>query len=263
MSLRTKYRLILLILLSFCGYAQAAFITDKIEIDVHAQAFKKGAKLGTIISGAKVDVLSSNGEYARIRTANNLMGWVETKYLSDETFSGEDVRTLQGKILGLEKELQASRNQLQGLDATKFAKLQKQAKDAAWMRGELKKTRGRVKQLEARLQHSSVTSTDTTNELEQLRSQNAALEQRLGAILLINGHQTIGTGDAAESADGNPAGGTDFLASIAERSNDDDLLLTPAWFIGSIISALIIGIIIGFTWLDKRIRRRHGGFRLY
>ena len=51
----------------------------------------------------------------------------------------------------------------------------------------------------------------------------------------------------------------------ASEHNPDDQGWTVniEWFLGSIVVALILGLIGGMTWLDKRMRQRHGGFRLY
>ena len=64
--------------------AQAAFITDKITVDVNAQRFSQGAVLKTLPSGTSVEVLMSDGQYSRIRTADNITGWVDSKFLTNE-----------------------------------------------------------------------------------------------------------------------------------------------------------------------------------
>lgn len=246
---------LLLILLSLSGFAQAAFITNQIEVDLYTLPFDEGEKLGTISTGTRVDVISSNGEYARIRTDNNLLGWVPARYLSDEFSSTADIEALELKTSELQAELQTSRNNV--------ASAQKKARDTAKVQAELNKSLRRIKELEATLKNNTRTSTGTADELVQLRSHNAALEQRLGAVLLVNGRQAIKINDASASTADNAVEETDLLDPVTEQANDVSFRLTTEWFIGSIISAIIIGIIIGFIWLDKRIRSRHGGFRLY
>ncbi|MEJ2345989.1 MAG: TIGR04211 family SH3 domain-containing protein [Gammaproteobacteria bacterium] len=36
-----------------------------------------------------------------------------------------------------------------------------------------------------------------------------------------------------------------------------------SWAIAGVAAALIAGFVAGLAWLDRRIRRRHGGFRIY
>jgi hypothetical protein len=36
----------------------------------------------------------------------------------------------------------------------------------------------------------------------------------------------------------------------------------PGWYWGTMLIALIIGIVGGIGWMDYRLRRRHGGFRI-
>lgn len=262
-------KLILLLLLCLSGVAQAAYITDQIEVDIYAQPFGKGAKLATLTSGASVEVLSSDGDYARILTANNLTGWIEVRYLTDSQPILSTIQALQIKSRDQEAELLATKetlNRLQksGINDANLKKLRKDAKDAGWLRVELKKARDKVKQLETTVASTSSETTNTQQELNELRSLNADMAQRLAAALLISEHQQSAEITMAPEENGTEVvGQPDSADNSGGTATAQDWPLSLKWFLGSIFTAMLIGIILGIIWMDKRMRRRHGGFRLY
>ena len=267
MPIRTLFCILFGLLLP--GLSGAAFITDDIELQVYSQPFNQGAMLTTIKSGDKVEVLSSDGDFARITTGNNVTGWIEARYLSDEINTRTQLQTLQRRAQDLEAELNATKDKLAKVQTSSISdaelkKLQQSAKDAGWMRAELKKARDSIKQLEDAAKTRKAATTDTQKELEELRTQNAALEQRLAAVLLVNGEQEglqaaeITEAPTTENVD--PAG---MESSADSATSESSLAIQLEWFLGSIVTAIIIGIILGMVWLDKRMRKRHGGFRLY
>jgi SH3 domain protein len=79
-----------ILLISACcsAIAQPTFyITDKVYAPVRAEQNEKSKLLNTgLESGTPVSVLEKNDKagYARIRTANNLEGWIRTQYLTEE-----------------------------------------------------------------------------------------------------------------------------------------------------------------------------------
>ena len=74
----------LLIMLPAFAYAETMYITDKIEASVRSgQGLAAGSKvLGVVRTGEKVEVLATEGEYARIVQANGTEGWLHTRYLT-------------------------------------------------------------------------------------------------------------------------------------------------------------------------------------
>jgi SH3 domain protein len=253
------FALALCLILLWQGNALATYITDKVEVELRAQAFGQGAVLGTLQGGDDVEVLSSDGDYARIQTANKITGWIEARYLSDS-------KPKQADVQALKKELQAAKDKLQKLQASvpsdaEMKKLQQAVKDASWLRVELNKAREKIKALEAAAQSSASASSATQQELEALRASHADLEQRLAAALLINEQQQMAEISAAPDAAPITDSAGERLAT--QTTVAEGWSFRPQWFLGSIFTAIIIGIILGMVWMDRRMRRRHGGFRLY
>jgi SH3 domain protein len=82
---------LLLLPLVFAASASLAqptqYITDKLYAPVRSEAGEKGKLLHNgLESGTAITVLENNDKsgYARIRTSENLEGWVRTQYLSSE-----------------------------------------------------------------------------------------------------------------------------------------------------------------------------------
>ena len=105
------------------------------------------------------------------------------------------------------------------------------------------------------MKSSSKTTSSTQEELKTLRNQNKELQARLAASVLISEQQeiTIQEGSMASATQN----------SDEHSSDDQGWAVHIEWFLGSILVALIIGPIGGMSWLDKRMRQRNGGFRLY
>lgn len=255
-SLTTKpiiYRLLLCLGLLVCLPVQAAYVTDKIVVEVYSQRLSQGAVLKTLSSGSSVEVLMTDGDYSRIRTTDNITGWIESRYLTNEKPTQAEYLALLTKTKDLETKLRAAEAKLanpaeggiEGIDIAEIEELRKRAADAGWMRVELKKARDRVIEVENKLKVSGQASNYSQDELSKLQNQNKELEERLAAIMLINEEQTEGA------------------SSATQNSDEQGWVVTIGWFLGSIAVALIIGLIAGIILLDKRIRQRHGGFRIY
>jgi SH3 domain protein len=262
--------LVMGLLLSLPLLAQAAFITDKIVVNVYSERFEQGTVLKKLSSGSKVEVLMSDGQYSRVRTNDNVTGWVKSEYLSNEKPTQLEYLELLARSKAMEAKLKTAEDKLANAPAASSAsisdeeltQLQQQAKDAKWMRVEMMKARDRAEQAEAKLKAKDKKSNNSKQEIDTLRSKNKDLEQRLAAALLVN--QTSQDEQQAEiGAAPLEAAAADMDAAPVMPNEDDGWSVSIEWFLGSIVSALIVGLIVGMTWLDKRIRQRHGGFRIY
>ena len=242
---------------------QAAFITDKIVIEVHSQRFSQGSVLKTLPSGTSVEALMKDGDYTRIRTIDNITGWVESKFLTNEQPTQIAYLALLAKSKSLETRLKTAEAQLSnsgqgggdGIDIAEIEELRKRAAEAGWMRVELKKARERATEIESKMKTSGKAANSSQEELNTLRNQNKELQARLAASILVSEQQdiTIQEGGMASTTQN----------SDEHSSDNQSWAVNIKWFLGSIVVALILGLIGGMTWLDKRMRQRHGGFRLY
>jgi hypothetical protein len=235
--------------------AQADFVTDKIVIEVRSQRLSQGAVLKTLPSGSVVEVLMTDGAYSRIRTSDNITGWVQSQFLTLEQPTQIEYLKLLAKTKTLEAKLKAAEAEGEGdgIDITEIEELRKRAADAGWMRVELKKARERVSELQNKMNTSGQTNNSSQKELSILNDKNKELERRLAAAIEFNEQQQ----QSAIQDGATPS------VSVTQSDSEQGWAVNIEWFLGSIIVALIIGLIGGMTWLDRRIRQRHGGFRIY
>jgi len=265
--------LLLGILMGATGLAHAAFITDKIVVNVYAQRFDQGTVLKKLPSGTEVTVLMNDGQYSQVRTADNITGWVASTFLSNEKPLQLEYLDVLTKVKNLEAELKAAQEKPTSateaapplISAGELTELQQRAKDAAWMRVELKKARDRADELEAQINAKQKTSTTSQQELDKLRADNKALEERLADALLVSAQP------AAEHVTAAPMTVEEMISkseepiatAIPTTESNTGWRVKLEWFLGSLVITLIAGFIAGIVWFDNRLRQRHGGFRLY
>ena len=255
--------------------ANAEFITDKIVVELRTERLGQGTVLKKIPSGSSVEVLMSDGQYSRIRTADNVTGWVNSTFLTKEKPTQLEYLELLAKSKTIEAKLRDAEEQLANSadtapassDNDEIERLKNEAKDARWMKVEMMKARDRAEQAEAKLKASTKESGDNKQTLEKLRTQNKDLEQRLAAALLVNGQvnekqETNVTDPISVEAMVNTPAPLPIL-NTETSTQDGSWTVNMEWFFGSLFTALVIGFIAGLTWLDNRVRRRHGGFRIY
>jgi SH3 domain protein len=261
---------VLLLAAMVSANANAAFITDKIMVEVRTERFGQGTVLKKLPSGTSVEVLMTDGQYTRIRTPNNITGWVASTFITKEKPTQLEYLELLSKSKATETRLRAAEQQLAnaGTDGStasiseaEIEQLKQQAKDARWMKVEMQKARDRANQAEAKLKSKNKKSGDAQQELDTLRTQNKDLEQRLAAAILVNEQQSQEI--SQESSSEETAAITTVTSTAMPPGEDEGWRVGVNWFLGCLIVALIAGFIAGILWLDKRIRQRHGGFRIY
>jgi hypothetical protein len=82
--------------------AAPAYVSDELVLGVYAEQNQEGTRLTTLHSGAKVETLTTGGEFTQVRLSDGTLGWVKTTYLT--THEPAVVR-----VKELEEELDRSR----------------------------------------------------------------------------------------------------------------------------------------------------------
>lgn len=257
------------VLLACALPASAAFVTDRVTVPLRAEPDPSSPVLKTLSSGEQVEILLRAGQNARVRTRDGQIGWLPDALLSEERPLSLEYLDLRSRYKALEQKLAAAEARLAApppaaepagevIDAQALASLRQQAKDGRWMKVEMEKARARAKQLQAELdalRKKSATQTEALSsdqqalqaELATLRAENADLQTRLAAALLLAEEEAAPVAAPASSGDAGAA----------------TVEVTWPMFLGGLLAALLAGGLLGMRWLDRRIRARHGGFRLY
>ncbi len=247
--------LLLLPLLMSAAYchAETAYVTDSITVGIFKSAKLNGKPLERLPSGALVDVLQSSTNVAEIKTGSGKTGWVRTSFLTKNLPAAIQLENADHELSKANTALGKTKSALEKAKI-KIKKLEqtakKASKDVNWMKAEMTKARKKAAAAEAQLKSKQGLATEVEQQAETLDSQltelklkNADLEQRLAATLLINAVEEV---DVAKTEKIFPQEGQNLL-----------------WSIAAAVLALLVGFAAGYYWLDRRVRQRFGGVRVY
>ncbi len=117
-----------------------------------------------------------------------------------------------------------------------------------------------------------VTETPPRLILEKLRAQNGSLEQRLGASQQALEKAKKDLAKAREELAALQQGAESDRAALSrlrekneasrQRAAANGLSVPASWALGAAAGCLAVGLMGGRAWLDRTIRKRHGGFRI-
>jgi SH3 domain protein len=202
---------------------QTQYVIEQLVVSVNAQPDGSGERVDQIKSGDRVEMLEHQGDQAHVRLSSGQEGWVRSSYLSTAPPLRE--------------------------------------------------------QLKAR-----------TDELEKLRTEKTKLETELTSVRKAAAAAAAQSASAAPSAPSSPraASGSALDARASEtapeepesvesaatdtaRSNppmfasDGGVPSRPSWLVAIAVSllTLVAGFALGWRVLDKRIRAKYGGLRIY
>jgi SH3 domain protein len=102
--------------------APTRYITDQVVVLLRSGPSNKHKIIQNLRSGAKLKLLESNNDFARVRTENGTEGWVLKRYLTDSPIAEHRLDEADKTIAALKKDKQKLQEQLQQLNET-FAKL--------------------------------------------------------------------------------------------------------------------------------------------
>ena len=90
------------------GAQETRYVTDILQLGLHAAADTSDAPLTNLVSGTEVTVLERSSFYARVRTADGQEGWVRSAFLVEEKPAQLRVAEVEARNAELEQELKAA-----------------------------------------------------------------------------------------------------------------------------------------------------------
>jgi len=246
MSFNARSRLLpsllsILPLLIAAGPASTAHVTDKLVAGVYAEPGTEGSPLRLVSSGTPLEVLSRRDGYAQVRLADDTQGWIDASYVTDEKPAKAILLETQAKLRQMGIELARLREQTDGAGGDRQP-LAQTAVDApptareAQLRQSLGKAQARVAELEDEL--AEVPREQAAKaQLDELR---ARADQALRVLADAQG-VTLSAADDGSAERG-----------LVSRYQD--------WIIA--FAGLVLGFAAGVAFIDYRIRKRYGGFRI-
>ena len=254
------------LLVNHAAWAETTFITDKIAVELFSSTFQRGVLVTTVNSGAVVEIVETDGEFAKVRTQQGQEGWVHNKYLSTEKPTQVSYLQLMAKHQQLQQELEQLRNQ-----AVNSAEADKEKAVVGKIRSDLTQAQKTISGLEKQLKEKAAA-------LKQSQQQLAVVEKKYQLRLkdqqtATTGSQTEATDEAKTTEDAQPqTPDEEAQAMVAPPVMQSSMPINPPmnldypialkWLLAVMILSIFIGSFLGYSWLDKKIARRHGGVRL-
>ena len=213
-------------------HAETLYVVEQLVVNVNSAPDASGERVANIKSGDAVEVLDRQGDQIHVHLANGTEGWVRKSYLSaDEPLH---VRLTE-----------------------RTAEVEKLKQDVTRLEGELAAAKAGAG---ARARQGAQTNT-------------AAGSPVAGAIAAptpaATAHVTAAASSPPSSA---PASTADQPAAAEQPAHEPPYFMTPPdsparpvwhWALGSFVVALGLGFLLGWQVLDRRIRRKYGGLRIY
>jgi hypothetical protein len=212
---------------TYTTHAETQYVVEQVVVNVNSAPDASGQRVATIKSGEAVEVLDKQGDQIHVHLPNGTQGWVRKSYLSAE-------EPLQHRL--------NERN----------AEVEKLKQDVARLQGEL----GTARAGGAGGKPATVASGGTPS--------SAAATNTAAAAPTAAAATQPGTADrpAAETNSGTPDTANGEPAYFMTPPD------TPArpvwhWALLTFVIALGLGFVLGWQVLDRRIRKKYGGLRIY
>jgi uncharacterized protein YgiM (DUF1202 family) len=215
-------------------HAETLYVVEQLVINVNSAPDASGERVATIKSGDAVEVLDKQGEQIHVHLANGTEGWVRKSYLSGEP------------------PLRLKLNE-------RTAEIDELKQDVARLQDELASARGAGGRGKPAAQQAS---TDTNSR------GNATVEP--GSAARANSAPVTTAAHVSDAPNASAPAAADPAADPA--AGEPSYFMTPPeeparpvwhWALGSFVIALGLGFASGWQVLDRRIRRKYGGLRIY
>jgi hypothetical protein len=217
--------------------AEPLYVIEQLAVNVMSAPDASGERVATVKSGDRLEVLEREGDQVHVRLANGKDGWIRSSYLSAE-------EPLRARLAERDAEVARLKDQVSRLQALPGAGHAGSAGTASGAAG-------------------SAAAGPPGAGPPAAAAPAAAAPAAAGAG--TPGKVAAGT-KAAASAEPAAASGEDpgepptgLLGATAE---DSPRRVWP-WALGAALAGLGIGLLTGALVLDRHIRRKYGGLRIY
>ena len=227
---------ILVSILLFTTSANAAFVSDRLYLGVYALPDTTSSLKKMLPSGSEVKVLEKEGEFVRIKSADGVEGWARAEFISEKTPASLTIK----EITAQRDKLQAQLNVI-GVTEQTVKRLQRQ----------LAKANRQIKDLRKEIEDKQAASAE---QVEQQRSDQTAQLEQLNQQLEESKQETLELVEEIQSLKNKfqEAGGS-----------TQDTLTKIVWLLVTMFICLIVGIVLGAGWLERRVRKRFNGRKVW
>ncbi len=254
------------------AWAQTAYVTENVYVDIRADPHIESAVIHRVLAGEALEVVEQRGDFSRVRDAQGREGWIEGRDLMQKSPARIREASLKRELAALKAKLAHARTQLEitqgalaedNTDAKQLANAHKTLKRRfAAMQSSLAKTKealtasqARLKRVEASLVQESAKSMELTNQLaQQAAATELAVAQAQALEEPVESGSGGGSGDEPQMGLASPVGTTERFYNFLKS-------LHFLW-LGISFAMLIIGFVAGVIWLREVNRKKLGGMYL-
>lgn len=227
--------LFILLLLGLLGPVGAAHITDKLVVGIYADPGLEGSPTKLLSSGTPLEVLQNKGDLVQVRLADDIQGWIESRYVTEEKPAKAMLLETQTRLRAVNMELQALKSNREAVGSPVPAPKQAPSAREAQLRQALTAAESRIAELERQLQQQPLDA--------EARQQLNTLQGKVNVALKM-----LAEARGLELREAEPA---------AEQGWFDRHRI---WLIA--LGTALLGFGVGVALIDYRIRKRYGGFRI-
>jgi hypothetical protein len=210
------------------AHAEQVYVIEQLVVSVVGEAGGAGERIGQVKSGDKLELIDRQGEEVHIRLANGKEGWIKASYVSAE-------EPLTHRL------------------SERTAEVDKLKQDVSRLESELASARASRKPPPT-LSATSQLAAPSTSESRVVSPTPAP------ARTLIAPANNPPDPPAASAAMSEAQSGHEV---VFLRSPDPTGETPWTWVLGTSGVMLLIGFALGWRTLDRRIRRKYGGLRIY
>lgn len=244
------------------AYAETTFITDKIVVDIFADKFQRGIAIKSLPSGTVVEVVQTDGDFAKVRTIDNKEGWLHSKFLTTEKPAQLGYAQLMAEHKTLEQELTAANEKLKGSQNA-----EKELIAVANVRKELKQAKTKIAKLDKTVKNKTQALSKAEKELTALQQSVTELQEQLkqkdqGGETSVKVEEQNKAKPIKVLPIKSPPTKTTPAPQDETRAAVWDMPIPLKWVLTALLLSTLLGVYLGYQWLDAKIRKRHGGVRI-
>ncbi|HEC14041.1 MAG TPA: TIGR04211 family SH3 domain-containing protein [Acidiferrobacteraceae bacterium] len=94
------------------AFADAVYVSDTRRVNIYQRPSASSPILAVVVSGTKLSILETKGRYTRIRTNDDIQGWVRSAYLTKDAPAQTKLDRLHEQYSALEGKLRETKQKL-------------------------------------------------------------------------------------------------------------------------------------------------------
>lgn len=219
--------------------AETLYVVEQLYVTVNTMADGTGERVGQIKSGDAVELIEKQGDQAHVRLASGSEGWVKSSYLSTDPPLREQVKA-------------------------RTAELEQVRKEKTQLEAELTKARSALTAANASAKSAARETQVAPDNATRANAPAAGSKSAASPGRSADAAPNVDVPSSTDAVSPPPAEPTS--QNPPPLFQDEPVMPSrPSWLVAFAIAllALAVGFALGWRMLDRRIRAKYGGLRIY